>query len=84
MIEHARKIVKDYKIKYDVCELVKEYNDNIIDIVTIFVTKDWQADAFWGNLTKEDALKVIDAFKRGLEKDRITKTIPKNIDNKTH
>lgn len=65
----AQKIIENTKLKKSIKEVVDWYNEELKDVVVIFVTKDWYADAFWQNLNKNDLIKVLEAITKGLEEE---------------
>jgi hypothetical protein len=66
-LKSARKIVEDRKLLRDMRDLIDNYSEGIKDVVVIFVTEDWSADAYWQKLETCQVIKVLDALKKGME-----------------
>jgi hypothetical protein len=63
----AQEIVEHTKLKKCAGEVIGCYGEELRDIVIIFVTKDWHADAFWQKLEVPLLVNVLEALQEGLE-----------------
>lgn len=62
VIERAQQVVANKKLKADMENVLKESSDDLKDIVLIFVTTDWEVDAYWTNLEPDDVKSALTSF----------------------
>jgi non-homologous end joining protein Ku len=63
----AQKIVEHTKLKKCADEVIDWYNEELRDVIVIFVTDDWHADTFWQKLEVSQVINVLEALQEGLE-----------------
>ena len=66
IIATAEQLVKNSRLKTDMKKILENQNEDIRDILLIFVTQDWEVDAYWTNLPKSKVRKVLSALDQGI------------------
>ncbi len=66
-IEQAINIIDCSRRQKKFVSVMENYEDEVQDIILIFVTPDCEADAYWNELNEPDVLCVLEAVKRGIE-----------------
>ncbi len=67
IITSAEQVVRNSRLKTDMKKILENNNENIQDIVLIFVTSDWEVDAYWTNLSRSKIRKVLSALDQGIK-----------------
>lgn len=67
ILSTAGQIVQNARIKKDVIEIINKNNEDIQDIVVVFVTKEWEVDSYWTSLPSKSVIKVLNALSKGIE-----------------
>lgn len=62
----AEQVVRNTRLKTDMKKILENNSENIQDIVLIFVTADWEVDAYWTNLSPAKVRKVLTALDKGI------------------
>jgi len=67
IIGAAEKVINNHRLKKDMGKILDNYDENVRDIILIFVTDEWEVDAYWSNLPGKSVKKVLAALDRGIE-----------------
>lgn len=67
IISTAGQIVQKARIKKDVSEIINKNNEDIQDIIVVFVNKQWEADAYWTSLSSKSVIKVFNELSKDIK-----------------
>lgn len=67
IISTAGQIVQNARIKKDISEIINKNNEDIQDIIVVFVNKQWEADAYWTSLSSKSVIKVFNELSKGIK-----------------
>lgn len=68
ILNSAEQVVKNRHLKDLAGGILEDSRDDLQDIILIFVTTDWEVDAYWTALQSEGIQKVLSALKVGVGK----------------
>ncbi|MCE1245998.1 MAG: hypothetical protein LWY06_05090 [Firmicutes bacterium] len=66
IISSAEQIVTNRRLKNDVGGILEKCQDDIQDVILIFVTTAWEVDAYWTSLPSKSVLRVLGALDKGI------------------
>jgi hypothetical protein len=66
IITSAEQVVTNRRLKSDVGGILEKCEEDIQDVILIFVTTNWEVDAYWTSLPSKSVLRVLGALDKGI------------------
>lgn len=67
IIASAEQVVTNRRLKCAMGSILENCREDIQDIILIFITTDWEIDAYWTSLPKRKVQKVLSALEKGIQ-----------------